>query len=593
MDINEVEREALRIGKRGGVIPCAEYIKASNLNEFNKAKLLWKLRFAYYQAYPDIWYYHMRDKNAPYNWNILTAIRLRAMATFKNSIFASCVRTFKSFNSLMSLIHDATFTAHRVLTEYAPTKGQMRDIAQEVYRGIVQNFPTLEREYTKYGGAGEDIMELKFKNGSVVRTTAPLSTVLGRGDMRQIVEEYGTDEFPHSNYKKYADSRLSESTLVDGVPFKFVHNMSRALVSSMGRRDSPFWEQIQRAFKEIARGESTIVLPTDYTVAIALGRADEEYFKQRKYEQGDDVFSMNYLSLPGDVTSESLFSGTILKDARVLTVAEYERSKPTDVYYLGCDVASAVSGNNNAYTALVVGKVYQPEDFGEYGEYAIDVVYGERFNGEGNDKTSVAKRITELDNLYNFNLIAIDNRGGGEGVIQRLIEGAGEVFYGCTDGRYSSMTRMNAKRIIRPISAARGSRAVDTESNMITDLQNAMRHRRIRILGSWNDCEYDFKKRNRIKDDAGDVFYKRAYDFCDILTDEMANVAVRRNEKTQEFEDLRIHLNLQKDTYSALKYLRRCVKEFEDRVKQNMVWESDTANEFGTDFINEVLAFKR
>ena len=375
---------------------------------------------SFWREYPDLFVEFLCGNN-PQNFKLFFYQRVFLRAVIRHRYaYATFPRAYsKSFLSVLILMIRCILFPGSHLFVTTGGKEQAAGIAKEKVEELCKLIPGLRNEIDWSRGASKaskDMVEYKFKNGSVLDIMAARQSSRGKRATGGLMEECILIDqtllneviIPTMN----VDRRLSDGTRHK----EEVINKSQIYVTTAGWKNSFAYEKlIQILIQQIIEPSEAVVLGGTWRIPVLEELLSNSFIEELKLDgtYNDASFSREYESEWSGDTENAFFSSEKFDKHRVLLQPEYEysgRSSKTAYYVLGVDV-----GRNKCTTECCVFKV-TPQAQGSSLKTLVNI-----YTWEAEHFGIQAVNIKKLYYKYKARAVAIDANGLGAGLVDFML----------------------------------------------------------------------------------------------------------------------------------------------------------------------------
>ena len=375
---------------------------------------------SFWREYPDLFVEFLCGNN-PQNFKLFFYQRVFLRAVIRHRYaYATFPRAYsKSFLSVLILMIRCILFPGSHLFVTTGGKEQAAGIAKEKVEELCKLIPGLRNEIDWSRGASKaskDMVEYKFKNGSILDIMAARQSSRGKRATGGLMEECILIDqtllneviIPTMN----VDRRLSDGTRHK----EEVINKSQIYVTTAGWKNSFAYEKlIQILIQQIIEPSEAVVLGGTWRIPVLEELLSNSFIEELKLDgtYNDASFSREYESEWSGDTENAFFSSEKFDKHRVLLQPEYEysgRSSKTAYYVLGVDV-----GRNKCTTECCVFKV-TPQAQGSSLKTLVNI-----YTWEAEHFGIQAINIKKLYYKYKARAVAIDANGLGAGLVDFML----------------------------------------------------------------------------------------------------------------------------------------------------------------------------
>lgn len=375
---------------------------------------------AFWREYPDLFVEFLCGDN-PQNFKLFFYQRVFLRAVIRHRYaYATFPRAYsKSFLSVLILMIRCILFPGSHLFVTTGGKEQAAGIAKEKVEELCKLIPGLRNEIDWSRGASKaskDMVEYKFKNGSILDIMAARQSSRGKRATGGLMEECILIDqtllneviIPTMN----VDRRLSDGSRHR----EEVINKSQIYVTTAGWKNSFAYEKlIQILIQQIIEPNEAVVLGGTWRIPVLEELLSKTFIEELKLDgtYNDASFSREYESEWSGDTENAFFSSEKFDKHRILLQPEYEysgRSSKSAYYILGVDV-----GRNNCTTECCVFKV-TPQAQGSSLKTLVNI-----YTWEAEHFGIQAVNIKKLFYKYKARTVVIDANGLGSGLVDFML----------------------------------------------------------------------------------------------------------------------------------------------------------------------------
>lgn len=375
---------------------------------------------AFWREYPDIFVEFLCGDN-PQNFKLFFYQRVFLRAVIRHRYaYATFPRAYsKSFLSVLILILRCTLFPGSHLFVTTGGKEQAAGIAKEKVEELCKLIPGIKNEIDWSRGASKaskDMVEYKFKNGSVLDIIAARQSSRGKRATGGLMEECILIDqtllneviIPTMN----VDRRLS-----DGSRHKEeVINKSQIYVTTAGWKNSFAYEKlIQILIQQIIEPNEAVVLGGTWRIPVLEELLSKSFIEELKLDgtYNDASFAREYESEWSGDAENAFFSSEKFDKHRILLQPEYEysgRSSKSAYYVVSVDV-----GRKGDMTEACIFKV-TPQPQGSALKTLVNL-----YTLEAEHFETQAIHIKKLYYKYKARTVVIDANGVGAGLVDFMV----------------------------------------------------------------------------------------------------------------------------------------------------------------------------
>ena len=375
---------------------------------------------SFWREYPDLFVEFLCGHN-PSNFQLFFYQRVFLRAVIRHRYaYATFPRAYsKSFLSVLILMIRCILFPGSHLFVTTGGKEQAAGIAKEKVEELCKLIPGLRNEIDWSRGASKaskDMVEYKFKNGSILDIMAARQSSRGKRATGGLMEECILIDqtllneviIPTMN----VDRRLSDGTRHK----EEVINKSQIYVTTAGWKNSFAYEKlIQILIQQIIEPSEAVVLGGTWRIPVLEELLSKSFIEELKLDgtYNDASFAREYESEWSGDAENAFFSSEKFDKHRVLLQPEYEysgRSSKSAYYVLGVDV-----GRKDCTTECMVFKV-TPQAQGSSLKTLVNI-----YTWEAEHFGIQAINIKKLFYKYKARTVAIDANGLGAGLVDFML----------------------------------------------------------------------------------------------------------------------------------------------------------------------------
>lgn len=535
----------------------------------------WPLLLHLFRQYPDFFADLVWSDSADFKLSLIQRAFFRMSARYQYVFNTTCRGGTKSFCTDFEEYVEMLMWPGQTSAIIAPSNVQSAQIASQIYKQIENCAPTMTAMLAVEASA-RDRFVVTTQSGSRVDT----GSFRGRTIHKATAEEVAQEEPPPFNADEYRDVVIpairAEYRNGGKRPKAYVRYKQHAITSA-GRRQSYAYETRKSYRTMMARGESAFIIDVPYVSLILDQIRNPAWAKSIKNELTPASWLREMESVYSGSDKNPLVRDEVLTESRQLSMMEEHhcckdrdnRIKAEDVIYIvGCDV-SYRDAKGNAKCAAVVLKCTKQTDYYHRDKYLKQVVWVEDWSpGETPTPIAQAQRFRRIWDRYTFeggqSYIALDAWQYGDGVLSALMAeplGGARPLCCYKHIEKTELELEGAIPVIYPIRAG-GVGVRDPDSAMVLNAQMQFEHSNVQLL-TMNLAEgvEAYKRYHRVKDDSLDYRIAQPYRKTAELVQQIQNL--REEASGQGIKEKRISINIQRDSWSALKYALRMAQILE------------------------------
>ena len=581
--------------RRGGKVWSASigWIKKQETEERNYSEYCnesWALLLSFFRWYPDIMQDVFRADNAKYELPLIHRVILRAFARYQFTDVTGS-RGLGKTTTVMQYGCDQGLLWPGQKTVYTgPSYKQQAALARAAFADFTNDYPQIAKQW-QIDSEGKDSWSISTRYGSELG----INTSRGRNFHDVSAEEVAQEENPPFDGETYRTITLYAVRLVHmvngkrdptSVPYR------QRTITSAGRRQSFAFENRRNHFRAMMKGQSAFVVDIPWEVVVLNGIRPVEWALQRKEDSTPDKWLREMCSVYTGSDKSPIVRDEVLLECRKVPVMEEHhcckdpdcKLKPEDVIYvIGYDV-SFENNKGNARCAAVVVKLTKQREFLKRDKYLKQVVHVDDWPPPEASMMQ-ARKLKTLWYQFCFEgsqtYIAIDARSYGKAVLEGLMMDLGDGLAPlCTmdHDTYTELEVAGAVPVIYPVKAS-GMTGKDPDSDMIRYAEMQFENRNVQLLlANRNRGVEAYKRYHRIKDDSLDYEIDRPYRKCAELVGQIQNL--KKVPYGAGVMEKRLNWQIQRDSWSALKYALRVAQKLELENLAAPERENEWASEF-------------
>ena len=539
---------------------------------------------AFWREYPDLFVEFLCGDN-PQNFKLFFYQRvfLRAVIRYRYA-YATFPRAYsKSFLSVLILIIRCTLFPGSHLFVTTGGKEQAAGIAKEKVEELCKLIPGIRNEIDWSRGASKaskDMVEYKFKNGSVLDIMAARQSSRGKRATGGLMEECILIDqtllneviIPTMN----VDRRLSDGSRHR----EEVINKSQIYVTTAGWKNSFAYEKlIQILIQQIIEPSEAVVLGGTWRIPVLEELLSKSFIEELKLDgtYNDASFAREYESEWSGDSENAFFSSDKFDKHRVLLQPEYEhsgRSSKSAYYVVSVDV-----GRKGDLTEACIFKV-TPQPQGSALKTLVNL-----YTFEAEHFETQAINIKKLFFKYKARTVVIDANGVGAGLVDFMVLdqvdpetgdllpnfGVGGATYDGWEKDYKKHktpdTETDAMYLIK------ANAPINTEAHSYVQTQLAAGKIKFLIDETQAKAKLMTTKMGQAMSPDKRAEYLKPFTLTTILREQMLNLV-------EENEGVNIILKqsskgIKKDKFSAFEYGLYYIKQEEDKKKKKRFNVSD------------------
>lgn len=537
----------------------------------------WPYLIALMRFFPDFTADIFQSENAEFDLTFTHRMLLRINAQYKDVAITGHRGLGKSFITDLGEMIDGELWPGTQTAIIAPTKKQGVKIESKIFKQIENNYKALTQLYKVDSNSvtgGSFIISTEY--GSVITIGSFRGDTLHKAIAEETAQEDVGESFDSESFKALVPTLRGTYKIKRKQSPAYIANKIHSITSA-GRRQNYAYELREKCRRNILLGKSAFIIDIPFSVALLEQMRPVAWAESIRDELTADLWLREMESVYSGNDKNPIVSDEVLSASRDLLCMEEhtilkdmdskDKIKPQDVLYvLGYDVAYA-DGRANAKCACVVVKLTkQLHDWARKDKYRKDVVWIEDWvPAETPTPREQAKRLKMIWKRYCYNgsnaLIAIDSWQYGTAVVQSLMDELDDGLQPlCIIGhtQFTDRELEGALPVIYPIKAG-GIGTTDPDSEMIINAEQQFENGNVHLLcGNMNEGIAAYKKLHRMKTD--DMDWKIAMPYK--KTNELV-VQIQNLREETGIKERRISNQIQRDTWSALKYALRLAQHLE------------------------------
>ena len=531
---------------------------------------------AFWREYPDLFVEFLCGDN-PQNFKLFFYQRVFLRAVIRHRYaYATFPRAYsKSFLSVLILIIRCTLFPGSHLFVTTGGKEQAAGIAKEKVEELCKLIPGIRNEIDWSRGASKaskDMVEYKFKNGSVLDIMAARQSSRGKRATGGLMEECILIDqtllneviIPTMN----VDRRLSDGSRHR----EEVINKSQIYVTTAGWKNSFAYEKlIQILIQQIIEPSEAVVLGGTWRIPVLEELLSKSFIEELKLDgtYNDASFAREYESEWSGDSENAFFSSDKFDKHRVLLQPEYEhsgRSSKSAYYVVSVDV-----GRKGDLTEACIFKV-TPQPQGSALKTLVNL-----YTFEAEHFETQAINIKKLFFKYKARTVVIDANGVGAGLVDFMVLdqvdpetgdllpnfGVGGATYDGWEKDYKKHktpdTETDAMYLIK------ANAPINTEAHSYVQTQLAAGKIKFLIDETQAKAKLMTTKMGQAMSPDKRAEYLKPFTLTTILREQMLNL-VEENEGTNIILK-QVSKGIKKDKFSAFEYGLYYVKKQEDKKK--------------------------
>lgn len=532
----------------------------------------WGLLVSYWRAYPDRLLDLMEAENPRYTLEIVQRVLIRIFFRYQHSFITASRGFTKSFCLLLSRMLQGVLFPNTTYRYTAPTKEQMAEIADEKFKVIKEQYPTLA-SYWEVVSNAKDSFEIRTKSGSTITISAERGSDCNGICAEEVAQEESGKAF---DFERFANAVLPTARVarkVDRENDPYYPQFQKHYITSAGTQTNASFEYRNLTFREMLDGKSSICMDIPWTVAVLSGIRDVEYYQDLRGKQTPEAQLREIDSIWTGTSANPVVRDSTLTESKILPVMEARHCGDRNVrYVIGYDVSYA-EGANNAKCATAVLKLTEQKDEYKKDRFLKQLVY---VIDSPPPREQMLQARQLKDRWYRYTLeggkgtyIAIDAWQYGKGVVECLHKDLGDGLppLCCVNHEFPELEEKGALPVIYAIKATSGygNGLHDNDGEMVRYAELEFEHRNVQLLvANLYDGIRAYKLLHHIKDDSLDPTIAIPYLKTRELCGQIANL-IKKVSGTG-LSEKRISNSIQRDMWSALKYALRYAQLLEQEM---------------------------
>lgn len=543
--------------------------------------------------FPDFTADLFRAPNADFELTFTHRLFLRINANYKDVAITACRGAGKSFCYDLGELCDGIVWPGQETSIVAPTQKQGAEIEAKIYKQVENNYPGLTGLYNiaaNSTNAGRFILNTDF--GTEISIGSFRGNTIHKAAAEETAQEEIGKAFDSDNFKDVVIPAIRGRYRVAGrIDPVYIRSKVQSITSA-GRRQNYAYELREKCRRNIMAGKSAYVLDVPYDVLLLEQMRDVEWAEAIRDELTISGWLKEMCSVYSGSDKNPIVRDEVLSQCRDLLAMEEHtclkdrdnKLKPEDVIYVvGVDVSYADGKENAKCAAVVVKLTKQTDDWLRKDRYRKDVVWVEDWS-PGDTPTPIAKaqRVKQIWRRYCFEgsqaYIAIDAWQVGTDVVTALMSDLNDGLQSLCCVNHSQFVELelaHAVPIIYPIKAG-GLGTTDPDSDMVLNAEQQFENGNVHLLtNNHSEGVGAYKKFHRIKTDEIDYKLAIPYKKTNEMVYQIQNL--REEPSGSGVRERRISQNIQRDSWSALKYALRYAQLLErlnlQQKKQKSDWD--------------------
>ena len=331
-------------------------------------------------------------------------------------------------------------------------------------------------------------------------------------------------------------------------------------VGSAGYTNSFGYQKcVEVLIKSLFEPDKCICFGFDYKLPVYFGLLSKDFLNDIQEDSTYDPtsFSREYNSIWSSTLEGSAFDYKKLEGLRTLKKAEYKAHPRENVEYF----ASVDVGYTRARSVVSIFKVHKLE--GHWQKKLVNIVLM-----EGRNFMYQATKIKQLDEMFNFQVIAVDTNGLGVGLVEKLMEQNYDAEHsvmrpGWNVANHNEYKDYKTHNILGQPMKIHVLKTGTTASDIDTNAYNQLFGGRVELLIS----EYEartilFDDKVSIRDRISQL---EPYKNTTLFVQETNNLRMVQQGETTKFKIQRIDSTAEKDTYSSVSYGLYVIVEYYEK----------------------------
>lgn len=547
----------------------------------------WPLLISLFRLFPDFMADMLWSDSADFRLGLIQRIFMRINARYQYVDITACRGATKSFSTDLERYTRMVTWPGIISTIVGPSFKQSAKIASQIYKQIDNCAPSL----TAMIHVDADSQD-RFAVSTELGSKLSIEAFRGNTVFDATAEESAQEEAPPfdaDQYKEVVIPAIRGEYRTNGKRAKAYIRYQQHSITSAGRRQQYAYETRHNHRRLMARGESAFIIDVPYGVLLLEQMRPVAWAENIRNELTPAQWLREMESIYSGSDKNPIIRDEVLTESRCLLMMEEHhcckdrdnKLKPEDVIYIVSYDVSYRDAKGNAKCACVVGKLTKQDDYYHRDKYLKQIVWIEDWTpAETPTPMAQAQRLRRVWDRFCFNgsasYIVLDARAYGDGVLTSLMEqpmGGGVPLCCYNHIDYTALELVGAIPVIYPIKAG-GVGTTDPDSDMVLNAELQFEHGNVQLLtGNMNEGVEAYKRFHRIKDDSMNYKISQPYKKTNELIGQIQNL--REEPSGQGIKEKRISHHIQRDSWSALKYLLRFAQILERTNLQQKPNKSD------------------
>jgi hypothetical protein len=510
---------------------------------------------SYLRWMPDIFWDLYKPETGGMNFDLHQRVMIRLLSRFPENYFCAPRGISKTQIHIMAQYHTACCFPNITLSITASTKESAVKIWKDKHDEILRFYPSFVANI-KSANFSKDSGRVEFINGSVIDNLANSQQSKGLRRRRGGLEESALidkDTYDDCIEPIFNMARTTMTGEID--PEELNGQINR--FSTSGYKNSDEFSKILTMSRDMVDLKGTFVFGSDWFIPVHFGRQKKSVIDKAR-KSNLIRFKQNYLCDWVGVSDGGLINISKLIKARVLDKPEIECPKDKkgnfelNEYVIGCDIARSNNDNNNK-TSIVVLKLIRSNN-GIIRQIQIVNIINPPNGLNFDEQAIIIKRIFyQYGGNYDIvksrvKSVILDINGIGQGVLESLLkemtdyENNTEYPAWATINTEDKSSDKNAPKIIY------GLKAQGINSDIIRIFIDSVESNKLKLIRPFEDIRDNISKEIDLK-------YVEVVCFqTQQLIDEVANLKLKKSDKTNALSVEPLIKRIDKDRYSALAY---------------------------------------
>jgi len=503
---------------------------------------------------PDIFWDMYKPETGGLTFDLHQRVMIRLLSRFPENYFCAPRGISKTLIHVMNHYHTACCFPNISTSITASTKESAVKIWKDKHDEILRFYPSFAANI-KSASFSKDNGKVEFINGSVVDSLA--NTQSSKGLRRR---RGGLEESALIDLETYADAiepifNISRTTMTGETdPEELNGQINR--FSTSGYKNSDEYAKIISMIQGMSDLKGSFIFGSDWFIPVHFGRQKKSVIDKSR---SNNVirFRQNYLCDWIGVSDGGLINISKLIRSRVLNAEDIELECPKDKrgnlalneYVISCDIARSSSDNNNK-TCIVVFKIIRSTNGMIRQLQIVNIITPS--NGLNFDEQAVIIKRVFYKYGGNYDItksrvkaIIVDVNGIGQGVMEMLLKEQTDFE---TNEEYPPFASINTEDKSSDRNAPRivyGLKAQGINTDIIRIFIDSVESNKLRLLRPYEDLKDDIP--DSLKQDVEALSFQ-----CQQLIDEVANLKLKKSDKTNQLSVEPLVRRIDKDRYSAV-----------------------------------------